>query len=101
MNMKPLKIGETHSCVIRLIQGGMGVGVSLSSLAGAMWQKKEAWEFYLSGSDWTTGSRIMMKNPVDGKSACHWRHSVQETREIARGRRRHRRQYYGGNDPFL
>ena len=33
MNMKPLKIGEL-TVRYPLIQGGMGVGVSLSSLAG-------------------------------------------------------------------
>lgn len=33
MNMKPLRIG-THTVRFPLIQGGMGVGVSLSSLAG-------------------------------------------------------------------
>ena len=35
MNIKPLQIGE-KTAALPLIQGGMGVGVSLSGLAGAV-----------------------------------------------------------------
>ena len=35
MNIKPLKIGELQA-KIPLIQGGMGVGISLGNLAGVV-----------------------------------------------------------------
>ena len=40
--MKPLKIGELVAAT-PIVQGGMGVGVSLSALASAVAEQGSAW----------------------------------------------------------
>ena len=46
--LKPLKIGD-YLVPVPVVQGGMGVGVSLSGLAGAV----AAWcRHHINGSDW-------------------------------------------------
>ncbi len=46
MNYKPLQIGDLIA-ERPIVQGGMGVGISLGNLAGAVAKKKVEWELFL------------------------------------------------------
>ena len=79
MNMKPLKIGEL-TVRYPLIQGGMGVGVSLSSLAGHV--AKEGGVGILSTAQIGYREPDYDENPVEANLRAIGT-QVQEAREIA------------------
>lgn len=79
MNMKPLIIGE-HMTRFPLIQGGMGVGVSLSSLAGHV--AKEGGVGIISTAQIGYREPDYDKNPVEANLRAIGK-EVQRAREIA------------------
>ena len=77
--MKPLKIGE-YKAKIPLIQGGMGVGISLSSLAGAV--AKEGGIGVISTAQIGFSCSDYLSNPLEANLRMIGEH-IKRAREIA------------------
>lgn len=79
--MKPLKIGDL-SPALPIVQGGMGIGVSLSSLAGAV--AKEGGIGVLSAAQIGYKEKDFMKDPEKANLRAIGKH-IRRAREIAGG----------------
>lgn len=76
--MKPLKIGDL-SPALPIVQGGMGIGVSLSSLAGAV--AKEGGIEVLSAAQIGYKEKDFMKDPEKANLRAIGKH-IRRAREI-------------------
>ena len=90
--MKPLKIGDLVA-KIPIIQGGMGVGVSLSSLAGAV--AKEGGIGVLSAAQIGYDEPDFEKDPEGANMRAMKKHIRKAGEECAR--RYHRHKHYGSH----
>ena len=90
--INPLEIGDLK-LKIPVIQGGMGVGISLSKLAGSV--AREGGMGVISTAQIGFREPDFLKNPLEANFRALKKRDCKGERN--RKRRRNRREYYGGN----